>query len=219
MDAKNPIKGALMTVAGAAEVVFRSPHVKNHRIVSMASCTTNALAPVVRVLIEAYGIVRGFFSTVHSYTSTQSLADQPMDDRRDSWAAAGNIIPASSGAAKALKYIWPDLNVTGKSYRVPTRTGSIAELIVELAAPTSADEVKNLFRAKAAESNYHGVMTVLENEYASNRIVGETHSSLVDLPLTDVADETMLSIATWYDNEMGYSHRLAEMATLMATSI
>ena len=106
-----------------------------HKIISMASCTTNALAPVVKVLMENFGIQSGFFSTIHAYTNTQSLTDQPMKDRRDSWAAAENIIPSSSGAAKALKFIWPDLKMTGKAYRVPVRTGSIAELNADHRAP------------------------------------------------------------------------------------
>ncbi len=96
-----------------------------HHIVSMASCTTNAIGPVVKVLRDTFGIQNGFFSTVHAYTNTQSLTDQPMNDRRDSWAATENIIPSSSGAAKALQFIWPDLKITGKAYRVPVRTGSI----------------------------------------------------------------------------------------------
>ncbi|MEM5776487.1 MAG: glyceraldehyde 3-phosphate dehydrogenase NAD-binding domain-containing protein, partial [Anaerolineaceae bacterium] len=98
---------------------------QKHHIISIASCTTNALAPVIKILRETYGIQHGFFSTVHAYTNTQSLTDQPMADRRDSWAAAENIIPSSSGAAKALGFIWPDLKITGKAYRVPVRTGSI----------------------------------------------------------------------------------------------
>src|SRR5512139_2915193 len=120
-----------------------------HHIVSMASCTTNALAPVVKVLIENFGIKMGLFSTVHAYTNTQSLTDQPMRDRRDSWAAAENIIPSSSGAAKALKFIWPNLNITGKAYRVPARTGSIAELNVIVERATTADEVNQAFRKAA----------------------------------------------------------------------
>src|SRR5215831_17944346 len=101
---------------------------EKHKIISMASCTTNALAPVVKVVIENFGVKYGLFSTMHAYTNTQSLTDQPMKDRRDSWAAAENIIPSSSGAAKALGYIWPGLKITGKAYRVPVRTGSIVEL-------------------------------------------------------------------------------------------
>jgi glyceraldehyde 3-phosphate dehydrogenase len=188
----------------------------DHRIVSMGSCTTNALAPVVKVLVENFGIERGFFSTVHAYTNTQSLTDQPLKDRRDSWAAAENIIPSSSGAAKALKFIWPDLNITGKAYRVPVRTGSIAELNVVLRRETTAEEVNDAFRAAAGVSPLQGIMGVLEEEWASSRIVGETFSSLVDLPLTQVLGGTMVSVATWYDNEMAYATRLAEMGVAIA---
>ena len=123
---------------------------EKHKIVSMASCTTNALAPVVKVVLESFGIKYGLFSTVHAYTNTQSLTDQPMRDRRDSWAAAENIIPASSGAARALQFIWQDLKITGKAYRVPVRTGSIAELNLVTERPVTVDEVNDAFR-KAAE--------------------------------------------------------------------
>ncbi|MGE5373581.1 MAG: type I glyceraldehyde-3-phosphate dehydrogenase [Bacteroidota bacterium] len=183
-----------------------------HRIVSMASCTTNALAPVVKVLVENFGIQTGFFSTVHAYTNTQSLTDQPMRDRRDSWAAAENIIPSSSGAAKALKFIWPDLKITGKAYRVPVRTGSIVELNAVLGRGTSADEVKDVFRKAASAGPLQGIMAVLEDEWASARIVGDPHSSIVDLPLVQVLEGTLVSIAAWYDNEMGFSTRLADTA-------
>ena len=125
---------------------------KEHHIISMASCTTNALAPVVKVLRERFGIKNGFFSTVHAYTNTQSLTDQPMRDRRDCWAAAENIIPSSSGAAKALKFIWPDLAITGKAYRVPVRTGSIVELNALVGKSTTAEEVREVFRAAATDT-------------------------------------------------------------------
>jgi glyceraldehyde 3-phosphate dehydrogenase len=195
---------------------FKSYSPADHRIVSMGSCTTNALAPVVKVLLENFGIEQGFFSTVHAYTNTQSLTDQPMKHRRDSWAAAENIIPSSSGAAKALKFIWPDLNVTGKAYRVPVRTGSIVELNVMLGKDTTAEEVNDAFRKAAGEVPLKGIMGVLEEEWASSRIIGETLTSLVDLPLTQVLGGRMLSIASWYDNEMAYAIRLAEMATAIA---
>jgi glyceraldehyde 3-phosphate dehydrogenase len=195
---------------------FKSYSPADHRIVSMGSCTTNALAPVVKVLLENFGIEQGFFSTVHAYTNTQSLTDQPMKHRRDSWAAAENIIPSSSGAAKALKFIWPDLNVTGKAYRVPVRTGSIVELNVMLGKDTTAEEVNDAFRKAAGEAPLKGIMGVLEEEWASSRIIGETLTSLVDLPLTQVLRGRMLSIASWYDNEMAYAIRLAEMATAIA---
>jgi glyceraldehyde 3-phosphate dehydrogenase len=183
-----------------------------HHIISMASCTTNALAPVVKVLNENFGIKTGFFSTVHAYTNSQSLTDQPMRDRRDSWAAAENIIPSSSGAAKALSFIWPNLKITGKAYRVPVRTGSIAELNVIVERSTTIDEIKKVFRNAAMTEPLKGIMSVLEDEWTSARIVGDPHSCIVDLPLTQVIGETLVSVAAWYDNEMGYSTRLAETA-------
>jgi glyceraldehyde 3-phosphate dehydrogenase len=185
-------------------------------IISMASCTTNALAPVVKVVREQFGIQYGLFSTVHAYTNTQSLTDQPMRDRRDSWAAAENIIPSSSGAAKALAFIWPDLKITGKAYRVPVRTGSIVELNVMTERSVTVETVNDAFRAAAATTPLRGVMDVLEDEWSSARIVGDAHSSLIDLPLTMVQDSNLLSVAAWYDNEYGYTSRLAETAAFLA---
>ena len=186
-----------------------------HKIVSMASCTTNALAPVVKVVLENFGIKYGLFSTVHAYTATQALTDQPMKDRRDSWAAAENLIPSSSGAAKALSFVWPGLKITGKAYRIPVRTGSIAELNLLTEKPVTVEAVNDAFRKAAAEGSLKGIMGVLEEEWASSRIVGDPHSSIVDLPLTAV-QEGLLSVAAWYDNEWGYTSRLAEMAALLA---
>lgn len=183
-----------------------------HKIVSLGSCTTNALAPVVKVLQESFGIESAFFSTIHSYTNTQSLTDQPMKDRRDSWAAAENIIPSSSGAAKALLFIWKDLKITGKAYRVPTRTGSIAEVTAILNRPTTADEIRTVFRKHATEAPLKGIMDVLEDEWASSRIVGDSHSSIIDLPLIQVMGDKLVSVAAWYDNEYGFTSRLVEMA-------
>lgn len=187
-----------------------------HKIISMASCTTNALAPVVKVLRDTVGIDYGLFTTVHAYTNTQSLTDQPMKDRRDSWAATENIIPSSSGAAKALSFIWPDLRITGKAYRVPVRTGSIVELNLMTKKSVTVDAVNDAFRQAAASGPLKGVMDVLEGEWASSRIVGDSHSSLIDLPLTMIQDSNFLSIAAWYDNEYGYTSRLAEMASLLS---
>src|SRR5215211_5335179 len=188
---------------------------EKHKIVSLASCTTNALAPVVKVIIENFGVKYGLFSTVHAYTNTQALTDQPMKDRRDSWAAAENLIPSSSGAAKALSFIWPGLKITGKAYRIPVKTGSIAELNLLTEKPITVQAVNDAFRRAAAEGSLKGIMGVLEEEWASSRIVGDPHSSIVDLPLTAV-QEGLLSVAAWYDNEMGYSTRLAETAALLA---
>ncbi len=190
---------------------------EKHRIVSTGSCTTNALAAVVKVIRENFGIQHGLFSTVHSYTNSQSLTDQPMKDRRDSWAAAENIIPSSSGAARALGFIWPDLQITGKAYRVPTRTGSIAELNLVTEQPCTAEEVNEAFRQAASAGPLQGVLDVLEEAWASARIIGDAHSSLIDLPLTQ-RQGTILSVATWYDNEWGFSNRLAEVAAFLANA-
>ena len=184
---------------------------KNHHIISMGSCTTNALACPIKVILENFGIRYGLFSTVHSYTNSQSLTDQPMKDIRDSWAAAENIIPSSSGAAKALQFIWKDLKITGKAYRVPTRTGSIAELNLITEKECSVQDVNDAFRKAAAEGPLKGVMDVLEGQWASSRIVADPHSSLIDLPLT-IKEGGLLSVASWYDNEWGFSNRLAEVA-------
>jgi glyceraldehyde 3-phosphate dehydrogenase len=186
-----------------------------HRIISMASCTTNALAPVVKVVLENFGIKYGLFSTVHAYTNTQSLTDQPMDDRRDSWAATENLIPSSSGAAKALGFIWSGLKITGKAYRVPVSTGSIVELNVLTEKPVTVEAVNDAFRKAASEAPLKGIMDVLEEEWASSRIVGDPHSSIVDLPLTQMQGD-LLSVAAWHDNEWGYASRLAETAAFLS---
>ena len=186
-----------------------------HKIVSMASCTTNALAPVVKVVLENFEIKHGLFSTVHAYTNTQSLTDQPMKDRRNSWAASENIIPSSSGAARALQFIWKDLKITGKAYRVPIRTGSIAELNLITQQRATIEEVRNAFRRAAATAPLKGVMDVLEDGWASSRIVGDPHSSIIDLPLIALQEDTLISAAAWYDNEAGYAARLAEVAAYL----
>ncbi len=191
---------------------------EKHKIISMASCTTNALAPVVKIVRENFGIKYGLFSTVHAYTNTQSLTDQPMKDRRDSWAAAENIIPSASGAARALQFIWKDLKITGKAYRVPTRTGSIAEVNIITEKDCSVQEVNDAFTKAAAEGPLHGVLDVLTGEWASSRIVADPHSSIIDLPLT-IKQGELLSVAAWYDNEWGYSTRLAEVAAYLSDKI
>lgn len=190
----------------------------SHHIISMGSCTTNGLAAPIKVILENFGIQYGLFSTVHSYTNSQSLTDQPMKDIRDSWAAAENIIPSSSGAARALQFIWKDLKITGKAYRVPTRTGSIAELNLVTEKDCTVSQVNDAFRAAASAGPLKGVMDVLEGQWASSRIVGDPHSSIIDLPLT-AKQGSLLSVASWYDNEWGFSTRLAEVAAYLAGKI
>jgi glyceraldehyde 3-phosphate dehydrogenase len=139
-----------------------------------------------------------------------------MKDRRDSWAATENIIPSSSGAAKALKFIWPDLNITGKAYRVPVRTGSIAEVNAIVRGKTTKEAVGEAFRHAAATPPLQGILKVLEKEWTSARIIGDPYSSIVDLPLIEVSEGRLVSVAAWYDNEMGYAGRLAEVADRIA---
>ena len=141
-----------------------------------------------------------------------------MKDRRDSWAAAENIIPSASGAARALQFIWKDLQITGKAYRVPTRTGSIAELNLVTEKECTVAQVNDAFRKAANEAPLKGVLSVLEEEWTSARIVGDPHSSIIDLPLT-VKQGELLSIATWYDNEWGFTCRLAEVAQFISQKI
>jgi glyceraldehyde 3-phosphate dehydrogenase len=141
-----------------------------------------------------------------------------MKERRDSWAATENIIPSSSGAAKALKFIWPDLQVTGKAYRVPVRTGSIVELTARVNAEISAAELNDAFVVASQDGSLAGILGVLHDEWASARIVGDTRSSIVDLPLTSVSEGDLVTVAAWYDNEFGYSSRLAETVATLAAS-
>ena len=159
----------------------------------------------------------GFFSTVHAYTNTQALTDQPMKDRRDSWAAAENIIPSSSGAAKALKFIWPDLNITGKAYRVPMRTGSIVELNVLLGRDTTAaGSQRRVPQGRRAGPAARASWACSKTSGPPAASWARPHSSLIDLPLTQVLGGRLLTVAAWYDNEMGYASRLAEMAAAIA---
>lgn len=191
---------------------------QRNRIVSMGSCTANALAPMVKVLLDTCGIESGLFTTVHAYTNTQALTDAPRTARRDSWAATENIIPSSSGAARALQYIWPGLDITGKAYRVPVPTGSIVELTALSKSSTTEEAIRNAFRAAAGSPPLSGILDVLEEEWASSRIVGDHHSSIVDLPLVKVMGDRLLTVAAWYDNELGYATRLAETANLLSRS-
>jgi len=193
-----------------------------HQIVSMASCTTNGLAPLVKVLYDKFGISAGLFSTIHAYTNTQSLTDQPMKDEADSWAACENIIPSSSGAAKALATILPATQgiVTGKAYRVPVRTGSIVELyaVVDQDGLT-AETVNKVFEQYLWENHELGeVAQLLDGEWSSARIIGEKKTALILTSLTQVVGR-LVCVAAMYDNEMGYSTRLAEVACHMSFKV
>jgi glyceraldehyde 3-phosphate dehydrogenase len=226
------IEGALKHLkAGAKKVVISAPskskeiptfvlgvnaekyNPKKDNIVSMASCTTNCLAPVVKVLSDNLGIVKGFMTTCHSYTNDQRILDLPHKDLRRARAAALNIIPTSTGAALAIGKVVPEVDgkLDGISLRVPTPTVSIIDLVCEVKKKTSAEEVNKLFKKAAGIKPLKGILATEEEPLVSSDYRGSAFSSIVDLPLTMVKDN-MIKVIAWYDNEWGYAKRLAEFA-------
>ena len=182
--------------------------------VSNASCTTNCLAPVAKVLNDAFGIKRGLMNTIHSYTNDQIILDSPHKDLRRARAAAVSIIPTSTGAAKAVGLVVPELKgkLDGFAMRVPTPDGSVVDLTAELNRNVTADEVNAAIQA-AAEGPMKGVLEYCEDPIVSIDIVGNPHSSIFDSKLTKVMDGNFVKIVSWYDNEFGYSNRVAELTT------
>jgi len=180
-------------------------------IISNASCTTNCLAPVVKILNDNLGIEKGFMTTVHSYTNDQKILDLPHKDLRRGRAAAMSIIPTTTGAAKAVIKTIPELKgkLDGMAMRVPTPTVSIIDFVAMVKKSTSVDEVNNLFK-KAAENNLKNILAVSEEELVSMDFKGNKFSSIVDLPLTMI-NENLVKVCAWYDNEYGYTCRLVEM--------
>jgi glyceraldehyde 3-phosphate dehydrogenase len=187
---------------------------ESHHIISNASCTTNCLAPVAKVLHETVGIRHGLMTTVHAYTSDQNLLDAPHNDLRRARAAAINLIPTSTGAAKALGLVIPELDgrLNGFAVRVPTPTGSLVDLTVEAESRTSKDEVNAAFKQAADCSPLAGFLAYTEEPIVSSDIVGSPYSAVFDAGLTSVIDGTQVKVVAWYDNEWGYSTRLVELA-------
>ena len=185
-----------------------------HHVVSNASCTTNCLAPVAKVLHEALGIRHGLMTTVHAYTGDQQLLDGPHKDYRRARAAAANLVPTSTGAAKALGLVVPELagKLHGFAVRVPVPTGSLVDLTVEVERPTSVDEVNALFAERADHDELTGILHYSEEPLVSSDIVRSPFSAIYDAPLTTVIDGTLVMVVAWYDNEWGYSNRLVELA-------
>lgn len=183
-----------------------------HLCVSNASCTTNCLAPMVKVLHENFGLEKGIMTTVHAYTNDQRVSDQLHSDPHRSRAAAINIIPTSTGAAKAVGLVLPELNgkLTGLSLRVPVPVGSITDLVASLAKSVSADDI-NAAMKSASESTLKGIMEYTEDPIVSSDVVGNTHSCIFDSSWTTVMDGTMVKVLGWYDNEYGYSNRTADL--------
>jgi glyceraldehyde 3-phosphate dehydrogenase len=184
-----------------------------HDVISNASCTTNCLAPVARVLSETVGIKHGLMTTIHAYTADQRLQDLPHSDLRRARAAAINLIPASTGAAKAIGLVIPELQgrLHGFAVRAPVPTGSVVDLTVECARETSVEEVNGALRAAAQSGPLHGIMAYTEDPIVSSDIVKSPYSSIVDSQLTATIDGTMLKVVSWYDNEWGYSNRLVDL--------
>jgi len=187
-----------------------------HDIVSNASCTTNCLAPLAKVLLDNFGIERGLMTTVHAYTADQNLQDGPHSDLRRARAAAVNIIPTSTGAAKALGLVIPELvgKLDGYALRVPVPTGSITDLTVELTKPATVEEINAAYKA-AAEGDLQGILKYTEDPIVSSDIVTDPHSSIFDAGLTKVIGN-QVKVASWYDNEWGYSNRLVDVTELVA---
>jgi glyceraldehyde 3-phosphate dehydrogenase len=185
-----------------------------HQIISNASCTTNCLAPLAKVLHEAFGIEQGLMTTIHAYTADQRLQDMPHKDLRRARAAAINLIPTTTGAAKAVGLVLPELNgkLNGLSVRAPVATGSVVDLVFTPSSPTDVDAVNAAVKA-AAEGPLKGILSYTEDEIVSTDIVGDAHSSIFDAGQTmAIGDGKLIKAVSWYDNEWGYSNRCVELA-------
>ena len=186
----------------------------SHHVISNASCTTNCLAPVARVLHEAIGIERGIMTTIHAYTADQNLQDAPHKDLRRARAAAVNLVPTSSGAAKAVGLVLPELDgkLNGFAVRAPVITGSLVDLTCEVSRATSKEEVNEAVASKADSGSLEGILKYSEDPLVSTDIVRSAYSSIFDAPLTMVIDEKLVKVLAWYDNEWGYSNRVVDLA-------
>jgi glyceraldehyde-3-phosphate dehydrogenase type I len=193
---------------------------KNHDVVSNASCTTNCLAPVAKVINDAFGIENGFMTTVHAYTSDQRLLDHSHSDLRRARAAAMSMIPTTTGAAKAIGLVIPELagKLDGYAVRVPTPNVSMVDLTVNLKNETSIQEVNQKLK-EAANSNLSGILSVSDEELVSNDYNGSTYSSIVDAPLTNMISPKSLKLVVWYDNESGFSNRVINLTELIASKL
>lgn len=206
--AKGP--GAKTVVLGVNEEVVTA----DDEILSCASCTTNCIAPVMKILEDNFGIDKAMMTTVHSYTASQKLVDDVAKDIREARAAATNIIPTTTGASKATAITIPSLEnrFNGLSVRVPNLVVSLADITAVLKRDTTIEEINTVFERAAKEPYYEGIFDVTNEELVSSDFKGDAHSAIVDLPLTDVVGGNMIKVVVWYDNEWGYSNRLVELA-------
>jgi glyceraldehyde-3-phosphate dehydrogenase type I len=191
-----------------------------HDVISMASCTTNSLAPVAKVLQEQFGIERLFITTVHAYTSSQSIMDKPTRHRRRGRAGALSMIPTTTGAARATALVLPQLagKLDGMAIRVPVPDGSVTDIVANLEMATSAEAINARLLEASQKPPLQGILEVNSDEVVSADIVGNPHSSIVDAPSTNVLDGTMVKLLAWYDNEWGYSCRLVDLAGRLAAA-
>jgi glyceraldehyde 3-phosphate dehydrogenase len=207
-----PAKGEDVTVA--LGVNFDAYDKDAHEVISNASCTTNCLAPVAKVLHDAVGIENGVMTTIHAYTADQRLQDMPHSDLRRARAAAINLIPTSTGAAKAVGLVLPELNgkLTGISVRAPLPTGSVVDLVCNVSRDTTIEEINGVFKEKADTGDLKGILEYTEDPIVSSDIVESPYSAVFDAGLTMVMEKRLVKIVAWYDNEWGYSNRVVELA-------
>lgn len=202
--------GAKTVVLGVNEEIVDDGDV----IISNASCTTNCIAPIMKVLEDEFGIEKAMMTTVHSYTGSQRLLDAPAKDLREARSAAENIVPTSTGASKAAALTIPSLKgkFNGLSVRVPTPVVSLSDITAITRYDTTKEELIRFFKKIAKEPYYEGIIGVTEEELVSTDFIGDPHSCIIDLPLIDVVGGNMIKVVAWYDNEWGYSNRLVELA-------
>ena len=220
--AKKVLISAPATNEDATFVIGVNDHLydpEKHHIISNASCTTNCLAPLAKVFNDRFGIVNGLMTTIHAYTADQNLQDGPHKDLRRARAAAINIVPSSTGAAKAIGLVLPELKgkLDGFALRVPVPTGSITDLTLVSEKKVTVDEIKAAYK-EAAEGPLKGILLYTEDEIVSSDIVTDPHSSIFDAGLVRVIDNTV-KLSSWYDNEWGYSNRLVELTAMVAAKL
>ena len=188
-----------------------------HKIISNASCTTNCLAPMAKILNDNFGIEHGVINTIHAYTNDQRLADVPHSDWRRSRAAAENIIPTTTGAARAVGKVLPELNgkLDGIAMRVPVPDGSVVDSVFKLEKSVTIDEINNVVKSAANTDEMKSVVEYSNLPVVSTDIIGNPHSSIFDAPFTKVIDGTLVKTVNWYDNEWGYSNRVADLVNIL----
>ena len=221
---KKVVVSAPVKDGDAANIVYGVNHdiyePARHRIITAASCTTNCLAPVVKVLHEGIGIKHGSITTIHDVTNTQTIVDRPAKDLRRARSALNSLIPTTTGSATAITLIYPELKgkLNGHAVRVPLLNASITDCVFEVARETSSEEVNALFKA-AAEGPLNGILGYEKRPLVSADYTNDPRSSIVDAPSTMVVNGTQVKIYAWYDNEMGYAHRLVDVACMVGDSL